>query len=136
MSRPAAPAEAVVVVIRRGGRVLVIERGAAVSFGGYWTLPGGRIEPGESPRQAVVREIREELGLAVRAVAKVWECPTDDGTYRLHWWTASAAGMALKPNPAEVGRVRWVDADGFLKLQPSFEGDREFFRSVWPTLNR
>jgi 8-oxo-dGTP diphosphatase len=134
VTRPAAPVEAVVAVIRRGGRVLVIERAVGVIYPGYWTLPSGRIERGETQPQAIVREMREELGLAVRALKKVWECPTDDGAFRLHWWTVSSAGMGLKLNPAEVGRVRWVDAAGFAKLQPTFAGDHEFFRSVWPTL--
>jgi 8-oxo-dGTP pyrophosphatase MutT (NUDIX family) len=126
--------EAVVAVIRRGGRVLVIQRGPASMLPGYWSPPSGRIEPGESQEQAVVREMHEELGLAVHPVARVWECLTDDGHYRLHWWTVAEDGGVITPDADEVGGTRWVDAAGFAALSPTFAGDREFFRDVFPAL--
>jgi ADP-ribose pyrophosphatase YjhB (NUDIX family) len=52
------------------GRLLLIRRGRD-PHRGRWSLPGGRIEAGESPEQAVERELREETGLAVRAGAPV-----------------------------------------------------------------
>ena len=54
------------VVHDAAGRLLLIQRGHD-PHRGRWSLPGGRIEPGESPEQAVVREVREETGLDVRA---------------------------------------------------------------------
>jgi 8-oxo-dGTP diphosphatase len=48
------------------GRLLLIRRGHAPSRG-LWSLPGGRVEPGETPAQAVEREVLEETGLIVRA---------------------------------------------------------------------
>jgi len=52
------------------GRLLLIRRGHA-PHAGSWSLPGGRVEPGETVAQAVEREVREETGLAVRAGAEV-----------------------------------------------------------------
>jgi 8-oxo-dGTP diphosphatase len=52
------------------GRLLLIRRGHA-PHEGLWSVPGGRVEPGESPEAAVVREVREETGLRVRAGAAV-----------------------------------------------------------------
>jgi 8-oxo-dGTP diphosphatase len=49
------------------GRVLVNERPAGKSMAGYWEFPGGKLEPGESEAECVTRELREELGVAVRA---------------------------------------------------------------------
>ena len=126
--------EAVVAVIRRADRVLVIRRGPDVACPGYWTFPSGRIEPGESQAQAVVREMREELGLDVVPVAKVWECPTDDGRYRLHWWTVDSADDELVPHPGEVSGIRWLRPSEFGTLAPVFEGDRVFVREILPTL--
>lgn len=53
-------------IVRDGaGRLLLIKRGHDPEAG-FWSLPGGRIEPGESDTQALVREMREETGLTVR----------------------------------------------------------------------
>jgi 8-oxo-dGTP pyrophosphatase MutT (NUDIX family) len=123
----------VVAVLARAGRVLVIRRGPAVVNPGYWTLPSGRVEPGESQPAALVREIREELGLSAHPLAKVWECDTDDGGFRLHWWTARAAGDPV-PEPAEVAELRWLPPGEFRLLSPTFAGDHEFFERVLPTL--
>ncbi|WP_448627061.1 NUDIX hydrolase [Geodermatophilus sp. URMC 64] len=58
------------VVRDAAGRLLLIRRGQEPSRG-LWSLPGGRVEAGETPEQAVVREVREETGLQVRAGAPV-----------------------------------------------------------------
>src|SRR5206468_2424577 len=55
--------EAVVAVLQRAGRVLVVKRGPEAVLSGYWAPLSGRIEPGESQEQAVIREVREEVGL-------------------------------------------------------------------------
>ena len=54
------------VVHDASGRLLLVRRGTD-PHRGRWSLPGGRVEAGESPEQAVEREVREETGLAVRA---------------------------------------------------------------------
>lgn len=122
-------------ILRDGQRVLVIKRGPSVIRPGYWCPPSGRVEPGETQEQAVIREVAEELGVVAKPIAKVWECPTDDGDFTLHWWVAESEQYELRPDPAEVAEVRWVSADEFLELDPTFAGDREFFRSVLPRLD-
>ena len=127
--------EGVVAVLRRGHRILAIRRGPRVILPGYWTLPSGRIEPGETHEETLVRELSEELGLRATPGTKVWECPTDDGDYLLHWWTAEVEGTEVEPDPDEVAEARWVTTDEFLKLEPTFDGDREFFEYILPTLD-
>ena len=71
MTEPARESEPVLIVVAavvvRDGRVLLTRRNAGSHLEGMWEFPGGKIEPGEEPPQALVREMREELG--VEAVA-------------------------------------------------------------------
>lgn len=126
---------AIVAVIRRGERLLVIRRGPQARRTGYWGLLTGTIEDGETQQEAVAREVAEEAGLAVRASRKVWESPTDDGSYRLHWWTAEIESGELRVDGAEVSEARWLTAAEFLALAPTFAGDRDFFRRILPGLD-
>jgi 8-oxo-dGTP diphosphatase len=48
------------------GRVLIAQRPAGKSMGGLWEFPGGKVEPGECPEEALIRELSEELGIAVK----------------------------------------------------------------------
>ena len=101
---------------------------------GYWSPPSGRIEPGETQQQTVVREMREELGLIVRPLAKIWQCTTDDGSFLLHWWCVEEDGGELRLDPGEASAARWVNAAEFFELEPTFRGDHAFFEQVLPTL--
>ena len=49
--------------------MLLAQRPAGKAYAGYWEFPGGKLEPGETPRAALDRELAEELGLAVRRAA-------------------------------------------------------------------
>ena len=55
-------------VIVRDGRILCARRGAGGAQAGLWEFPGGKVEVGESPARALVREIREELGCTIAAI--------------------------------------------------------------------
>ncbi len=67
-ARPSAPIIHVAVgVIRRGGRVLIARRPDHVHQGGLLEFPGGKVEPGETVQDALVREIQEETGLCIAA---------------------------------------------------------------------
>ena len=51
----------------RAGRVLLQQRPPGKAHAGLWEFPGGKVEPGESPRESLVRELEEELGLVLEA---------------------------------------------------------------------
>jgi len=65
---PTWPRGAASAAIFRGGEVLLIERGKGGPFQGLWSLPGGRIEPGEPVRAAALREVGEETGVVAELV--------------------------------------------------------------------
>jgi 8-oxo-dGTP diphosphatase len=60
---------AAAVIVAPDGRVLLAQRPPGKAYAGYWEFPGGKVEPGESPREALARELREELGIVVRRAA-------------------------------------------------------------------
>jgi A/G-specific adenine glycosylase len=57
-------------IVEDQGRVLIARRREEQMLGGLWEFPGGKLEPGEKPAETVVREVREELNLAVRVVSR------------------------------------------------------------------
>ena len=126
--------EAVVAVITNGDKVLLIQRAPTVRGGGYWAPVSGEVEPGESQQAAVAREAKEEVGLTVRPVRKVWENISSRGTFRLHWWLAEYVAGGLMLNKREVSEARWLTADEICGLDSTFEGDRKFYQKVLPSL--
>jgi ADP-ribose pyrophosphatase YjhB (NUDIX family) len=97
------------VVIRRAGRVLLVRR-ARPPFAGRWSLPGGRIEPGESPAEAIVREVREETGLRVRTVGRPRRHllrAAGGPPLILLVYAARVVGGRLRPG-ADAAAVRWT----------------------------
>ena len=54
-------------LIDADNRILIAQRPAHKSLGGLWEFPGGKIEPGEAPEDALIRELHEEVGIAVKA---------------------------------------------------------------------
>jgi 8-oxo-dGTP pyrophosphatase MutT (NUDIX family) len=126
--------DAIVAVLRRDHRVLVILRGPTARRPGYWAPPSGKVEPGESQAETLVREVEEEVGLKAAPLAKVWESHTDDGCFRLHWWTADVEAGEVVMQPGEVSDARWVTVPEYLALEPTFREDRVFFEQVWPEI--
>lgn len=59
------PTRVVAALIERAGTVLIAKRPLSIARGGFWELPGGKVEPGESNEDALVREIAEELGVTI-----------------------------------------------------------------------
>lgn len=124
--------EGVVAVFQRDGRYLVIRRAERVRSGGSWCFPGGTIEEGESQREALVREMREELGVFCEPIERCWEWEREDGKLRLYLWRARLSGGAITPNAAEVSEFRWATRAEILCLPKLLASMRQFFREVDP----
>jgi 8-oxo-dGTP diphosphatase len=106
-----------------GGRLLAARRSAPAELAGRWELPGGKVEAGERPEDALVRELREELGIDAEPVERVpGEWPLR-APYVLQVWTARLLPGSPAPEPlqdhdelrwlalAEVWDVAWLDQD-------------------------
>lgn len=93
-----------------GGRLLAARRSAPPELAGRWELPGGKVEPGERPEHALVRELREELGVTARPVERVpGEFPLKPG-YVMQVWTARL--LAGTPETLEDhDELRWLAPD-------------------------
>ena len=92
-----------------GGRLLAARRSAPPELAGRWELPGGKVEQGEAPDAALVRELREELGVDAEAVARVpGEWPLKS-PYVLQVWTARLLPGSADPKPLQDhDELRWL----------------------------
>ncbi len=120
--------QVVAAVIPRGGRFLVGRRSPNKKSAPGWFCPiSGGIEEGETEEQALVREVREEVGLTVEPRAKLGDVVTRDRSGRIHWWlTVIVSGEATLAND-EHTELRWVTLAELRALWPVFEEDLEFF---------
>jgi len=119
--------EVVAAIIRKGDKVFATQRGYG-EWKDWWEWPGGKMEPGETPEQALVREIREELSTDIRIDKFLqtveWDYPQFHLT--MHCYMCSLLTEALHLNEHEAARwldkdtlpsVRWLPADeGLLPL--------------------
>ena len=121
---PAPPRHAVVAIVHDRGRVLFVQRSAAARGApGYWTPVSGGVEPGESERDAVAREVLEEVALQVEADRKLTSVPTHDGRYTLHFWTCTLLGGEARVASEEVADLRWLTPEELAELTPVFPED-------------
>ena len=122
MSNKLPTVRVVAAVIKSGDRILATQRGYG-EFKGYWEFPGGKLEPGESPEAALVREISEELKASVTVGELITTVEYDYPKFHLSmdcFWCRleSGSGIELTEHEAarwlgfdELGSVGWLPAD-------------------------
>ena len=116
--------EVVAAIIIRGGSVFATQRGYG-DWKGWWEFPGGKIEPGESPQEALVREIREELDAEISVGELLetveWDYPNFHLT--MHCFICSHLSESLHLNEHEAATwlnlenlrsMKWLPADEIL----------------------
>jgi 8-oxo-dGTP diphosphatase len=111
------------------GRLLLIKRGHDPGAG-LWSLPGGRVEPGETDAEALVREMREETGLMVRAgrlLGRVRRPYGDGDVVDIADYAATVIGGTLGAGD-DAADTRWADEEDFARL-PLTEGLAEILTS-------
>ena len=114
-------------VIERNECYLICKRPAHKRHGGLWEFPGGKIEFGESDRDAAFRELREELGVTVTTVSKAVFKRQDEGSvFSIEFVPVEIVG---EPQDIEHTAHAWVRAEDLLSfnLAPS---DRIFVQAI------
>lgn len=98
-----------IVVEQAGERVLICRRKADTVLGGLWEFPGGKLEPGETPEQAAIREVREELGIDVEPTGSL-----DPITHAYPHATVTLSPILCshisgEPQAVDCAEWRWVE---------------------------
>ena len=113
--------QVVAAVIRQGDRIFTAQRGYGSAKDG-WEFPGGKIEPGETPEQALIREIREELNTEITVGEKLtqveWDYPDFHLSMGCYWCSVISGALTLREHesarwlrPDELDAVDWLPAD-------------------------
>jgi len=112
------PIDVVAGVIRHDdGRVLITQRLADDTLGGYWEFPGGKVEPGEELKAALKRELAEELGVEAEIGVEIHRIIHAylDRDVRLYFFAARI--VSGEPQKLEVADLRWVTLDALMDYQ-------------------
>ncbi|HEX2264042.1 MAG TPA: NUDIX domain-containing protein [Pseudonocardiaceae bacterium] len=110
------------VVFDSARRLLLIQR-ANEPGRGCWSLPGGRVQAGETDHHAVIREVAEETGLDVKVARRagaVQRCAPDGAVFDIHDYVCLATGGTLRAGD-DADDARWCDAEVLARL-PIVEG--------------
>jgi 8-oxo-dGTP diphosphatase len=97
-------------LVDRDGRLLVQQRPEGLSMAGLWEFPGGKIEPGETPEQALVRELAEELAIDVEQACLAPACFASDmlGDRHLLLLLYVCRKWRGTPTPQHASALRWA----------------------------
>ena len=113
--------EVVAAIIRKGDKIFATQRGYG-EWKDWWEFPGGKVETGETPEEALVREIREELSAGINVDEFLCTVEHDYPAFHLkmHCYLCSLIGEALHLNEHEAAKwltkneldsVKWLPAD-------------------------
>ncbi|WP_265947315.1 Nudix family hydrolase [Dechloromonas sp. A34] len=113
---------AAAVMLRADGREFVLaQRPEGKVYAGYWEFPGGKVEPGETVRAALIRELQEELGITVTACSP-WltrQFTYPHATVRLNFWRVTAwEGEIGITAPLEHSAVAWQQCGAAASVAP------------------
>lgn len=129
-AQPTVNRRGAVAVIRDGEKVLIIRRSRHVVAPGAYCFPGGGIEAGETEIEALVRELREELGVDTVAHRRLWSSVTP-WQVELSWWLVRLAPQSMPvPAPAEVESVHWHTLEEVAALPDLLESNRHFLAAL------
>lgn len=118
-------------ILWKDGKFLACRRPAGKPLAGYWELPGGKLEPGETPLMALRRELREELGIEVEK-ARLWRVSRHEYSEHgiavvLHFFQAAEFGGVVTGE--ENQELRWIRPEEYRGLD-FLPADAEILREL------
>jgi 8-oxo-dGTP diphosphatase len=116
----------VVAVIERDGHILIAQRKRTKQHPLKWEFPGGKVEPNETPEAAVVRELREELGIRVQVGPEIGRYEFQyQGRWPIMLMFYRVAEFSGEPKNLDFEQILWTPRDR-LRDYDFLEGDAEF----------
>lgn len=107
--------DVVAAIVAKEGKVYATQRGYG-EYQGKWEFPGGKIEPGESPEEALVREIREELAVHIKIDRPFCKVEYDYPTFHLSMNCFLCSFEDGSPTLLEHSAARWVNSEEAAQL--------------------
>jgi len=108
--------EVAAAVIRKGDRIFATQRGYG-EYKDWWEFPGGKLEPGETPREALIRELREELDADIVVgdllISVEWDYPAFHLKMHCFWCALASDDIILKEHEA----ARWLEKDDLMSVK-------------------
>lgn len=118
----------VAAVIERNGRILIAQRKRTAQHPLKWEFPGGKVEPGESPEDALARELTEELGIHARIGAEIlrydFQYPGRTPILLIFYRVVDFSG---EPQNLDFEQILWASRER-LRDYDFLDGDAEFLR--------
>lgn len=96
-------------ILRREGKVLLACRPEGDSLAGYWEFPGGKVEPGETDAEALIREMEEELGIQVEVLGPAGVSTTQQGGRIIHLKGYFCTLTSGEPHPHFHQNLAWAE---------------------------
>src|ERR1700719_2581635 len=120
----------VAAIIERDGRVLICQRKRGGRHGLKWEFPGGKVEPGEDPEQALARELSEELAIVARIGELLgihYVTYGNEPPIRLHFYRVTS--FQGEPQNLEFEQIVWERKDSLTEYD-FLEGDVDFIKRL------
>ncbi|TCS96795.1 8-oxo-dGTP diphosphatase [Hazenella coriacea] len=104
------------VIRNASNQILCAQRSPKMSLPNHWEFPGGKIKQGETPQEALVREIQEELGCKIEVYQLITETKYRYPESEVLLYTFETSIIKGTPKPKEHSEIRWVNSNDLLNL--------------------
>lgn len=109
--------KAVAAVIERDGKFLITKRMEASPMGHCWEFPGGKIEPGETIEECVIRECQEEIAVTIEPIRRLREEFYDYPHGYVHLWFVLCRLKEGEPKPIQCREAKWINPSQFADFE-------------------